>query len=92
MKVDIIKELADDRIVNDHHTKKTIKIILEKCIKFIKMINKAGKTNCVYEIPCIVSGQPMYSIQQITLAVNKHLKKMNFNTTYINPNKLYITW
>lgn len=87
-----IQELQHDRqpLINQNH--EIVDNILQLCIKHIKMLNSTGYTNIIYEVPSFLLGYPLYKISDISILVNKKLKKMGMKTLYTEPNKIYISW
>lgn len=62
------------------------------CINTIKIINESNKTEYIYEVPSFIPDYPLYNIEDISIKLNKILKKKGFSTTYIPINKIYIKW
>ena len=88
-----------DELEKDRESSKFTKIyseitnnIVDSCVSNIKSLNKLGKTEYTFEIPYILVGYPLYDISEVSLSVNKYLKKKGLKTIFIEPNKIYITW
>jgi hypothetical protein len=88
----IVEDLRNERKQDVTTLDKLIATMYESCLKIIKMKNKIGGTDMIYEVPCIFVGFPLYDREDVCLKLNKYLKKQGFVTTYYFPCKIYIKW
>jgi hypothetical protein len=88
----IVDDLRNERKIDETNTNNLVKAMYESCLKIIKLKNKMGGTDMIYEIPYIFVGFPVYERESISLKLNKYLKKQGFKTTYYPPCKIYINW
>lgn len=92
MKDDFLKQLHKERQFITNQNNEIIQFILDLCLKNIKMLNSSAITSFIYDVPVFLPGFPLYKIDEISIAVNKKLKKIGLKTLYIEPNKIYISW
>lgn len=92
MKNDFLKELHKERQFITNQNNDIIQAIFDLCIKNIKLLNSTGITNFIYEVPVFLLGFPLYKIDEVSIGINKKLKKTGLKTLYIEPNKIYISW
>lgn len=88
----IIEDLKKQRIKEEINVDSIVDEMYKSCLKIIKMKNKLGVTDMIYEVPVIFIGFPLYNRETVCLKLNKHFKKEGFKTTYYNPCKIYISW
>jgi len=89
---DIIKELKKERIRDEVNISNLVKKIYDECLKMIKFKNRNGVTSMIYETPLIFPGFPLYEVSDVSVKLNKYLKKQGFKTTFMKPNKISINW
>lgn len=87
-----IQELKKDRQQTNQYKKDIVHRLLEKCRKDIKIFNSMNKTNYTFECPMFLTGFPTYDVKEITLELNKELKKIGLSTTYKIPDTIFISW
>ena len=88
----IIEDLKKQRKSEEVNFDTIVGEMYRSCLKIIKMKNKLGVTNMIYEVPIIFIGFPLYDREEVCLKLNKHFKKEGFKTTYYFPAKIYISW
>ena len=91
-KPSFIEQLKQDREKMTGQNNKIIECIVESCLKNIQFVNHSGTSKIVYEVPSFLLGFPVYDKTAISILVNKKLKKMGFSTTFINVDKILISW
>ena len=72
---------------------KTYKVILERCGKRIKEVNKS--TNCTFtsfEVPKYILGFGEYNYKDCIKYIMENLINEGYNTEYFEPNHIYIDW
>lgn len=88
----LMEELKKERQRLDSNNYKIVDFITETCLKNIKMINSSGRTSFIYEVPPFLLGFPVYDLSNVSISVNKKLKKLGFFTTFLEINKILIKW
>jgi hypothetical protein len=88
----IIDELTKEREKKDYILDRLIIDLYKKCIKEIKFENKAGLTSMSFEVPMFLMGYPLYDQEEVTLLLNKMLKKKGFKTIFYEPCRIQISW
>ena len=79
------------KLKNDEKKKIYIKI-LERIEKKIMLASSTDSYYCLYEIPSIILGLPIYSVEKCKEYVIKKLKKNGFKIKEIDDNKIFISW
>ena len=92
MKEDFLSELKKDREYINKQQIKIVEVIMEICLKNIKILNSCGALNMKYEVPPFVLGHPIYDISNVSKKVNTKLKRLGLKTIYKAPNIIYISW
>lgn len=88
----IIEDLKKQRKNEEVNFDNIVDEMYKSCLKIIKMKNKLGVTNMIYEVPVIFIGFPLYNREAVCLKLNKYFKSKGFKTTYYQPAKIYISW
>ena len=88
----IIQDLKKQRKLDEIKVDYIVEAMYNSCVKIIKMKNKLGITDMIYEVPLIFIGFPLYNRENVSLELNKHFKDKGFKTTYYYPSKIYISW
>jgi hypothetical protein len=70
----------------------TFKKILERIEKKISIASNSDFYYTYYEIPELILGLPLYSIQDCITYVKKKLEKNGFKVFFSEPNILLISW
>jgi hypothetical protein len=88
-----INELKKVQNEKKENRKKVFIIVLEKCIKRIKYINKnSNSTSCCYVIPKLIVGQPLFNIDKCSGFLLEELNTLGFITNFIKPDRINISW
>lgn len=66
--------------------------IMVKIINLMKKSAEEGKNMCMYVIPNIILGMPIYNIQECIFYIISNFKQNGFNCTYASPNIILIFW
>lgn len=66
--------------------------IYNYCIDVIKIHNTSNLTECLFEVPSILSNSPIYNLSDMTDQLIVLLKKKKFKVQRFSVNKLYIKW
>jgi hypothetical protein len=88
----IIQDLKKQRKNEEVKVDYIVEAMYNSCVKIIKMKNKLGITNMIYEVPLIFIGFPLYDREKVSFELNKQFKEKGFKTTYYYPSKIYISW
>lgn len=89
---DIIKQLRQERTRDEVNISNLVKKIYDECLKMIRFKNRNGVTSMIYETPLIFPGFPLYDVVDVSVKLNKLLKRNKFKTTFMRPNKISINW
>lgn len=92
-----IEEINVNQIQEIHYQrlKKRVDIfdkVLKQCYQVIKQAVSKEDEWCIYTIPEIMFGNPLYKIPDCANYIYRSLKKNGFNVKYIFPNYLVIIW
>lgn len=66
--------------------------IMVKIIALMKKSAEEGKNMCMYVIPNIILGMPIYNINECMFYLISNLKQNGFECTYALPNIIMIFW
>jgi hypothetical protein len=66
--------------------------ILKLCHGRIVRASKKENSSCLYKVPEMKVGMPVYNIKECTAYLILNLKKNGFKVKYIPPNALHIDW
>lgn len=69
--------------------------VLEQCHRRIRMVAGLGGMNTFFEVPGIVSGLPLYDLNQCTVYVIEQLRKNGLLVQVLPPphvSVIYISW
>lgn len=66
--------------------------VLKQCYRVIKQTVSKEEQWCIYTIPEIMFGNPLYNIPDCANYIYRSLKKNGFTVKYIFPNHLVIMW
>jgi hypothetical protein len=89
---DFLKTLKQERVQKTDISDKLVNKIVGQIITSIKYYNSLGKTECIEEIPYIMSGFPLYNVSEITAKVNSSLIRMKLKSEIVNDSMIYISW
>jgi hypothetical protein len=85
---DLIKSQEEKKKIKE----KTFKKILERIEKKISIASNSDFYYTYYEIPELILGLPLYSVQDCIKYVKKKLEKNGFKVLFSEPNILLISW
>ncbi len=85
---DLIKQQKD----KDKKKRITYKKVLDRIEKKIVLASNSNSYNCTYEIPKLIIGLPIYSVDGCTKYVIKKLKKNGFKVDTLSDNNIFISW
>jgi hypothetical protein len=85
---DLIKEQKK----KDERKKKTYKKVFDRVEKKIILASSSNSYHCSYEIPKIIIGLPIYSVDGCLEYVIKKLKKNGFGIKVLSENTIFISW
>lgn len=66
--------------------------IMIKIIELMKKTAEEGKNMCMYVVPNIILGMPIYNINECMFYLLSNLKQNGFECTYALPNIIMIFW
>jgi hypothetical protein len=85
---DLIKKQKDKQKLK----KKTYKKVFDRIEKKIILASNSNSYNCAYEIPKLIIGLPIYSVEGCTKYVIKKLKKNGFQVELLSDSNIFISW
>lgn len=65
---------------------------LKQCYRVIRQAVSREETYCMYTIPEIIFGNPLYNIPDCANYIYRSLRKNGFDVKYLFPNHLIIIW
>tara|TARA_S200000501_G_C20502417_1_gene603232 strand:+ start:208 stop:630 length:423 start_codon:yes stop_codon:yes gene_type:complete len=72
--------------------KKIYKEIYYKCLNKIEESNNLSKYDLFYELPTIIYGNKLYSIDDCANYIIKHIRLNHMDVLRVTHNTLFITW
>jgi len=84
-----IKKYYDDKQIKK---KKTYNKIILRVMRLMKETAEKGKSMCMYVVPDIILGMPLYNINECVLYIQNILKDKGFESAYAEPNIILIFW
>ena len=66
--------------------------IFLRTINLIKESAQLGKNMCMYQIPELILGMPIYNVQECLLYIQGILISKKFETVIAKPNIIFIFW
>ena len=84
-----IQKYYDDKQMK---RKKTYNKIILRVMRLMKETAEKGKTMCMYVVPDIILGMPLYNITECVLYIQNILKDKGFESAYAEPNIILIFW
>lgn len=67
-------------------------LVNERCYARIKKCASVHRKSCVFEVPDIILGKPLYDVDRCTRLLIGNLEGNGFAVTYIFPRSLAISW
>ena len=68
------------------------KKITSSCFKKIKLAVENEEIYCFYSIPEYIPGIPLFNMTDCVMFMLNELKDKGFNSRYVHPFMVYITW
>jgi hypothetical protein len=65
---------------------------LERAYSRVRRCSLVGRTDCVFEVPAVVVGQPLYDVPRCVDFVLRHLAKNGFHVLHDGDRTLHIAW
>lgn len=88
-----IDELRNVQKTKHDSKKQVFDIVLEKCLKLVKFINKnSNETSVWYNVPLLIPGQPIFNMEECMKYLKKELDNYGFKTKCVKPNSIHISW
>lgn len=84
-----IQSLYDEK---QSKKKKLYDKILMRAITVMKESAQLGKNMCMYVVPELVLGMPVYNVEECVLYISDNLKSKGFETVFAKPNVVFIFW
>lgn len=95
--MDLKINIDDTEFVKKERQKEQIKNglyqqIVNICCKYIKLNNDLGMSQCIYQMPIIVSGYPLYDVQSALPIIMLVLRRNGYIVKYIPKINIHIDW
>jgi hypothetical protein len=89
-----VPEIYQTQKTSQEDKSKYYNVILEKCYTKIRQAVKCKQWQMYYDVPKMVVGLPLYSINRATAYIMVHLKKAGYVIMIVPkmPNRIYISW
>lgn len=72
--------------------KKTYNKIILRIMRLMKETAENGKNMCMYVVPEIILGMPIYNMKECILYIQNILEQKGFQSAYAEPNIILIFW
>ena len=89
MKVEEVLKLGKER---DRRHRQLVNDLLEKIYAKVLHYAKNHKTQCMYHVPSVIAGMPLFNIGEITLDLYKKIDKDGYIVTAYNDGRIHICW
>ena len=66
--------------------------VLDRCYARIRRCASVNRTDCMYDVPELIIGKPLYDVNKCVKYVKKHLEISGFIVEYVFPRFLLISW
>jgi len=89
MKVEEVLKIHKER---DRRHRQIVTDLSEKIYAKILHYAKNHKQECIYSVPSVIAGMPLFNISDITMDLYKKLDKDGYIVTAYNDGRLHINW
>ena len=89
MKVEEVLKIHRER---DRRHRQLVTDLLEKVYAKIMHYAKNHKMECLYSVPSVIAGMPLFNISEITMDLYKKLDKDGYIVTAYNDGRIHICW
>lgn len=72
--------------------KKTYNKIVLRVMRLMKETAEKGKSMCMYVVPGIILGMPLYNVKECMIYIHDTLKEREFESAIVEPNIILIFW
>lgn len=86
--VDVYRAIGDRR----KKRKESFKHVLKLCQRQVQNVANKDGLKCLYIIPSIIPGIPLYNVADCAEFVKNELEKSGFSVQQLHSNVLYISW
>ena len=87
-----ISELVKMKQKKIDYWRRKYKLILNKCYKRINYYARHGYEECLFEIPTLVFGMPVYDIQECLQFIIEKLKQYGLRIQIVDNQIIHISW
>ena len=87
-----IRKLYKSQVQRTDHRQETYNIIVRRVHHRVQTVSQRNEVHCVFELPKLVVGMPLYDPFECCGYVIRTLKRDGFFVQYYHPNVLYINW
>lgn len=86
--IDINRSIQQRR----HRQTEVFTLILERCYRRIDRCASVNRYDCMFDVPEMVVGKPLYDINKCVTFCMNHLKGNGYDVKYYFPRFLHISW
>jgi hypothetical protein len=87
-----IRTLYKAQVNRTDHRQATYDILVRRVHHRVKTVSQSNEVQCVYQLPQLVVGMPLYDPFECCGYLIRKLKNDGFMVKYYHPNILYINW
>ena len=87
-----IRTLYNNQVSRKDHRQETYNILVRRAHHRIKTVAQRNEVQCIFQLPQIIVGSPLYDPFECCGYLIKTLKQQGFLVKYFHPNILYINW
>lgn len=87
-----IRSLYQSQKTRTDLRQETYDTLLKKVHHRVTTVSKRNETHCIFQLPLLVMGMPLYNPFECCGYLIHSLKKEGFLVKYFHPNILYINW
>jgi hypothetical protein len=87
-----IRTLYKSQVQRTDHRQETYDIVVRRVHHRVQTVSLRNETHCVFELPKLIVGMPLYDPFECCGYVIRTLKVEGFYVKYYHPNFLYINW
>lgn len=87
-----VKDIHEKQKRREGKRKEVFEAILEECGKLIKKSDDMRQTFCIYNIPELLIGYPLFNMNECIGYLMSELQKRGFQTHYLFPKNIVVSW
>jgi len=88
-----IKNLQNEVLEREKRKIQSFEKVLDNCYsKILQANSKTNDCNCLYSVPIVMFGVPIYNLNDCITFIMEKLNKKGFKVYFTYPNLLFISW